>query len=110
MSPCASHRARGTIGRLGGQPVARVARLRGGPEKELRDKGSFTSEREADINALRLAQRWVNRRLRLKQWLTGFVLVVGLALAAAVVFVVLWMMDSFIPGELPVRPNDVARI
>src|SRR5918995_3117123 len=78
---------------------ARISRLRGGRARELREKSSFISEREAESNALRLGQRWVNKRLRVRQWLAGFLLIVGLALAAAVVFIVLWMVEFDIPKD-----------
>jgi hypothetical protein len=60
-----------------------VSRLRGGREGELREKSSFSTERQAEAQALRLGQYWVNKRLRLRQRLVVFLFIVGLALAAA---------------------------
>jgi hypothetical protein len=84
---------------------ARVSRLRGGRERELHEKSSFTSERHAEAHALRLGQHWVNRRLRLKQSLVLFLFIVGLALAAAVLLVVLWIINFDLPQTPPIKPT-----
>src|SRR5687768_713780 len=83
---------------------ARISRLRGGREKELREKSSFSSERQAEAQALRLGQYWVNKRLRLRQRLVLFLFIVGLTLAAAVLFFILWRMTHIdLPQTLPVK-------
>jgi hypothetical protein len=72
---------------------ARVSQLRAGRERELHEKSSFTSEMHAEAHALRLAQHWVNKRLEVRQRLVFFLSLVGIAVAVAGLFIVLWTVD-----------------
>jgi hypothetical protein len=79
--------------------------LRGGRARELHEESSFTSERDAESNALRLGQHWVDKRLRLKQGLVLFFFLVGLALVFGEFFFIVANVDVDVPKELPAGPN-----
>jgi stage V sporulation protein G len=72
-------------------------------QKELREKSSFSSERYVEAHALHLGQRWVNRRIRVRQALLLLCFLVGLALAAAAVSAGLLMINF---DSLPHCPSD----